>query len=115
MRIDRTLVTQILDNLLTNAIRYVPSGKGKIIITCSKHEEELLLSVTDNGIGIPKAEQAHIFERFYRAHNSINIEAHGTGLGLYLVRILAKAAGGRVWFTSAHRQGTTFYVAVPAD
>lgn len=115
VRIDSTIVMQILDNLLVNAIRYTHANKGRVQVACRRQDEELLLSVTDNGIGIPKAEQARIFDRFYRAHNAVNIEEHGTGLGLYLVQVLTKAVGGRIWFDSADGQGTTFYVALPAD
>lgn len=114
VRVDSTAVMQILDNLLVNAIRYTPAGKGSIRVACQRQGEEMRISVTDNGIGIPKAEQAYIFDRFYRAHNAANIEEHGNGLGLYLVRTLARTVGGRVWFESTHKRGSTFYVAIPA-
>jgi len=115
VRVDSTMVMQILDNLLVNAIRYTPAGEGSIQVACRREGEELLLTVADNGIGIPKADQGRIFDRFYRAHNAVNIEEHGTGLGLYLINVLVKTVGGRVWFDSAPGQGTTFYVALPAD
>lgn len=115
VRVDSTIVMQILDNLLVNAIRYTRANEGRIQVACHRQSEELVLSVTDNGIGIPKADQAHIFDRFFRAHNAMNIEEHGTGLGLYLVNVLAAANGGRVWFDSVYKQGSTFYVALPVD
>ena len=113
--VDATVFTQILDNLLTNAVRYTRRQQGKIHVACSRQENKFVLSVADNGIGIPAPAQPHIFERFYRASNAVNITEHGTGLGLYLVRLLADTLGGSVWFTSKKNRGSTFYFAFPLE
>jgi PAS domain S-box-containing protein len=110
--IDSMVFTQILDNLLSNAIRYTKAARGHIAVNFSQRENEYVLSVCDNGIGIPKAAQAHIFDRFYRAPNAVNSEEQGTGLGLYLVQLMTQAFGGRVWFESVKNTGTTFNVGI---
>lgn len=110
---DREMVEQIVANLLTNAIRYSQPQRGRVEVRCYAAKSEAIIAVKDNGIGIPKADQEHIFERFYRARNAANIEEHGTGLGLYIVKSLAKTLGGRVWFETARGKGTTFYLALP--
>lgn len=112
--LDGTLFCQILHNLLTNAIRYSKPRGGQVTVTLIRNMDGgYILSVSDNGIGIPKDAQKHIFDRFYRAHNALNIEEHGTGLGLYLVKLLTDAFGGKIWFTSATNRGTTFYLHIP--
>jgi PAS domain S-box-containing protein len=111
--LDKTIFDQIVHNLLTNAIRYTEPKRGLIEITFGRSSDGYLLSVRDNGIGIPKAAQPHIFNRFYRAENAINIQEQGTGLGLYLVKLMVDTFGGKVWFESAKGKGTTFYVQFP--
>jgi len=80
----------------------------------AEHEtHEALLSVRDQGIGIPLHEQAQVFERFARAGNAQAYGINGTGLGLYLCRELVEQHDGRIWFESAEGQGSTFFVALP--
>lgn len=110
---DREVIRQILENLLTNAIRYSHRHQGRVNVTCHQENNEVIIAVADNGIGIPKDAQQYVFDRFYRANNAMNIEEHGTGLGLHLVRVLASLMAGRVWFKSNVKTGTTFYVALP--
>ncbi len=111
--IDENVLSQITHNLLTNAIRYTPRGKGRVEVGLSGQRGGYLLSVADNGIGIPKEAQAHIFGRFYRAKNALGVDATGSGLGLYLVKVMTEAFGGKVWFKSGPGRGTTFYVLIP--
>lgn len=111
--LDDSLVEQIMENLLSNAIRYTRARSGLVKVSCHIEDGNIVIAVHDNGIGIPKADQKHVFERFYRARNAVNIEEHGTGLGLYIVRVLATALGGRVWFKSSRKNGTTFYLSLP--
>lgn len=113
--IDKTIFGEILRNLVGNAIRYAKETDGRIHIQFNRQEDEYLLTVSDNGIGIPKADQVHIFERFYRANNATAVESDGSGLGLYLVKLFTEAAGGKIWFDSTLGQGTTFYVSFPAQ
>lgn len=112
---DRTLLDQVIHNLLTNAIRYTDSAKGKIEITLLKSTRQYKITVKDNGVGIPEAMQGRIFERFFRAENAQRLVADGSGLGLYLVHMIMQLVGGKVWFESKEGAGTTFYISIPAS
>ncbi len=103
---------QVLNNLVSNALKYSPNG-GKITIRGEHDAQGVLLSVTDEGIGIPPEEQERIFERFYRVESPQTRAAAGTGLGLYLTRAIVNAHGGRIWVESRPGQGATFYVRLP--
>lgn len=112
VNVDQTLFGQVVHNLLTNALRYTPAEKGVIQVNLDLKPEGYLLRVADNGIGIPKDQQAKIFKRFYRADNAKRAVGEGTGLGLYLVKMIMDNCGGRVWFESSGR-GTTLFVLIP--
>jgi signal transduction histidine kinase len=113
-----------LSNLLSNAIKYSPEG-GEVVLHASvlhrppasspalPHEPALLISVRDQGIGIPQHELTRIFERFYRVDNSNTRRIGGTGLGLAITRALVELHGGRVWVDSTPGEGSTFYVTLP--
>jgi two-component system, OmpR family, phosphate regulon sensor histidine kinase PhoR len=103
---------EILQNLLDNAVRYTPSG-GRIHVKAMMEGPEIVLSISDNGIGIPKADQDRIFERFYRADAARSRESGGTGLGLSIVKHLVEASGGRIRVESEVGQGSTFSVYLP--
>ncbi|HTY60885.1 MAG TPA: ATP-binding protein [Acidobacteriota bacterium] len=103
---------EILQNLLDNALRYTPSG-GSIRVKAVAEGSEIVLSVADTGIGIPKADQDRIFERFYRADAARSRESGGTGLGLSIVKHLVEAYGGRIRVESEVGQGSTFFVYLP--
>ncbi len=111
--VDPRRMEQVLANLIGNAIKYSPEG-GAIEMTIRAEQEthEALLSVRDQGIGIPPHEQAQVFGRFARAGNAQAYGIRGTGLGLYLCRELVEQHGGRIWFESAEGQGSTFFVAL---
>jgi len=113
VKLDSTIFGEIVHNLISNAVRYVHNDIGKITVAFEKTDDHYLLTVSDNGIGIPKTAQPHIFERFYRASNAARIDGEGTGLGLYLVKLFADTAGGDAWFTSSEGKGTTFSVSFP--
>lgn len=112
--VDPRRMEQVLSNLIGNAIKYSPEG-GTIEVTIRADEatHEVLLSISDQGIGIPPHEQAQVFGRFARASNAQAYEIGGAGLGLYLCRELVEQHGGRIWFESAEGQGSTFFVALP--
>jgi PAS domain S-box-containing protein len=111
--VDDVVFAQIVHNLLTNAIRYTRPSKGQVDIELKSRKNGYLLSVADNGIGIPKSAQPHVFERFYRAKNALAVDVQGSGLGLYLVKVMCDAFGGKIWFETEKGKGTVFHVLIP--
>jgi two-component system phosphate regulon sensor histidine kinase PhoR len=111
---DPRRMEQVLSNLIGNAIMYSPEGGAIEVTIGAEHEShEALLSVRDQGIGIPQHDQAQVFERFARAGNAQAYGIRGTGLGLYLCRELVEQHWGRIWLESTEGQGSTFFVALP--
>lgn len=110
--LDANIARQVIMNLTTNAIRYSNTG-GIITISFEPKEKELLITVQDNGIGIPEKQKEKIFEKFFRADNAINKAPDGTGLGLALVKQLVGLWHGRIWFESEEGKHTTFSVTIP--
>lgn len=110
--LDHTLAREVFVNLIDNAIRYTPKG-GKISIDVRDGGDELVWSIKDDGIGIPKDQQEKIFEKFFRATNAIEYSSEGSGLGLYLARFIVETWGGRLTFESAEGKGATFRLTVP--
>jgi len=111
INIDVKLIYEVIKNILTNAIKYTPK-KGKINISILVDANNVILQVSDNGYGIPKKEQDKIFQKFHRASNVAN-NIEGSGLGLYLVKIIIKVSGGKIWFESKEGKGTTFWLSLP--
>jgi PAS domain S-box-containing protein len=110
--VDRQLIRQVVLNLVSNAITYTPTA-GDITVRLCQVGNTIQWSITDSGIGIPKAAQPRLFEKFYRAENGYTVETEGTGLGLYLVRLILSHFGGRVWCESEEDQGATFLFTLP--
>lgn len=113
INVDADVLKLMLENLLSNAIRYCHAGEGRVEVAFKKAKQGYVLSVSDNGIGIPAATQKKIFHRFYRADNAMSFNTDGTGIGLYLVKIISDAVGAKTWFESTKNQGTTFYIQLP--
>jgi PAS domain S-box-containing protein len=111
---DRGRLAQVLTNLLENARKYSPL-RGPIRVTLTRSGAEALVSVSDRGIGIPADQQAHLFERFFRARNAPVSGFGGLGLGLYICRYLVELHGGRIWAESQDGQGTTFRFTLPVE
>jgi len=109
---DRERLGQVLTNLLTNAIKYSP-GKSKVIISATSNTKEVVCSVRDFGIGIPKEKQPYIFDRFFRVIGEQNYAFQGIGLGLFISAEIIKRLDGRIWVTSKPNEGSTFYFSVP--
>lgn len=109
--VDNDHLREVVGNLIENAIKYTPSGE--VIVDIGGTEENITISITDTGIGIPKEDQHHLFQKFYRVDNSDTREIGGTGLGLYLCRRLAEAMDGRIWLESEYKKGSTFYLEIP--
>lgn len=110
--IDPDRIMQVLDNIINNAINYSPEGST---ITCTMEiiEDEVVLSIADEGIGIPAEDLSHIFTRFYRVDRARSRAMGGTGLGLAISREVVEQHNGRIWAESVENKGTTFYIALP--
>jgi len=111
---DKRRVLVVLDNLLSNAIKYTEE-KGKVEIFIESQENSVQVCFRDNGVGIPKNEQDKIFEKFYRADNSIKNKTDGTGLGLYIAKNIIEQSGGKLWFQSIEEVGSEFYFTLPLE
>ena len=109
---DRRRLAEVLQNLLDNAMQYTPAG-GQIIVSASADGSEVTFTVSDTGIGIPRADQSRIFERFYRVDVARSHEVGGTGLGLSISKHLVEVHGGRIWVESEVGQGSRFHFTVP--
>jgi PAS domain S-box-containing protein len=113
-RADPDKLRQVIANLVDNAIRYSPDG-GTITVGASANDDTVEVSVSDEGIGIPQADQEQIFRKFYRgADAELRVGAGGTGLGLFIARGLVRAMGGRIWVASREGEGSRFAFELPA-
>ncbi|MCH7828790.1 PAS domain-containing protein [Patescibacteria group bacterium] len=101
-----------VQNLLENALHYTLPG-GRVTVRVSHDTKEVLVSLTDTGIGIPQKQQPRVFEKFFRAANARKVDTEGSGLGLYLVHNIVEAHGGTIWFESEEGKGTTFTFSLP--
>ncbi|MFP2925865.1 ATP-binding protein [Pyxidicoccus sp. 3LG] len=109
---DRGRLAQVLTNLLENAIKYSPLG-GDVHVTLAHSGGDAVVTVRDSGIGIPKEEQPHLFERFFRARNAPVSGFGGLGLGLYICRDIVERHGGHIWVESELGRGSAFHVSLP--
>lgn len=114
VKIDVEKIRLAMQNIIDNAIRYSAEG-SEVVVACSGNEKETEFSVRDNGIGIPKDQQARIFSKFFRGANAVRIDTEGSGLGLYIAKNIVEAHGGRIWFESESEKGATFHFSLPID
>jgi PAS domain S-box-containing protein len=112
LNIDPKRIRQVIDNLIDNAIKYSPQGT-EILISAIKNGRELLISVTDQGPGIPADELTNIFDRMYRIEQRLYSGAEGMGLGLYICQRLVEIHGGRIWAESTLGKGSTIKFTLP--
>lgn len=113
---DSTYLDIIFSNLLHNAIKYSnKNGKVKLIAECIPENDKLMITISDDGIGIPESQQSQIFSRLFRADNAKNCQTDGNGLGLYIVKKLVELMNGSVWFESKENKGTTFFLELPIE
>jgi two-component system, OmpR family, sensor histidine kinase VicK len=110
--IDEDKITQVLDNIISNALKYSPEG-GKVTYSIKESRDEILVSITDEGMGIPKDNLAKIFDRFYRVDKARSREVGGTGLGLAIAKEMIYAHDGHIWAKSEEGKGTTVYFTLP--
>jgi signal transduction histidine kinase len=109
---DPQRLRQIIDNLLDNAVKYSKEGT-EITLQTEVRPEEILVSITDQGMGIPATEITKIFDRFYRIEERLQKDPGGFGLGLSLCKALVEAHGGKIWVESEAGKGSTFYFTLP--
>jgi len=112
VKADYERIREVLSNLISNAIKYSPKG-GLIRVGGRVEGDEVLVFVSDEGVGIPATEQERIFDRFARVDNSLTRQTPGAGLGLFLVKAVIEAHGGRVGVESQPGQGSTFNFTLP--
>jgi two-component system sensor histidine kinase VicK len=111
---DADKLTQVLDNIISNAMKYSPQG-GKITFKIEEKEDHIVVSVSDQGMGIPKENLQQIFERFYRVDKARTRKLGGTGLGLAIAKEMVEAHGGEIWAKSVEGKGTTVSFTLPYD
>tara|TARA_B100000315_G_C14573403_1_gene586759 strand:- start:510 stop:1784 length:1275 start_codon:yes stop_codon:yes gene_type:complete len=107
IRADRLRFAQVFANLLSNACKYSPAG-SKVTVAAHREGTAVRVDVSDTGVGISKEDQTKLFTKFFRVDNSYTREASGTGLGLYITKLVVEAHGGDIWVASEEAQGTTF-------
>jgi len=118
MQADPKLLRMVVQNILSNAVKYTPEG-GKIDLAITLADKKnILLKISDTGYGIPENQQGKIFTKLFRADNVRDKDTDGTGLGLYIVKSIVENSGGKIWFKSTggtENPGTTFFVTLPLD
>ena len=114
IEIDTDKMTQVIDNILNNAIKYSPDG-GKITVTMKTTDDQMILSISDQGLGIPKQDLPRIFDRFYRVDRARSRAQGGTGLGLSIAKEIIKQHNGFIWAKSEYGKGSTFTIVLPYD
>ncbi|MBF0786776.1 cell wall metabolism sensor histidine kinase VicK [Streptococcus sp. 19428wC2_LYSM12] len=112
IEIDTDKMTQVMDNILDNAIKYSPDG-GKITFSMKTTDSQLIVSISDEGLGIPKADLPRIFDRFYRVDKARSRAQGGTGLGLAIAKEIVKQHKGFIWAKSEYGHGSTFTIVLP--
>ncbi|MCS0789030.1 cell wall metabolism sensor histidine kinase WalK [Cytobacillus firmus] len=112
VEIDEDKLTQVLDNIISNALKYSPEG-GKVTFSIEEKDEFIIVSVSDQGVGIPKENIDQIFERFYRVDKARTRKLGGTGLGLAIAKEMVEAHGGKIWAASTEGKGTTISFSLP--
>ena len=110
--VDPKLISNVYLNFLTNSIKY-SINKGQVNVKIYIKDSDVISEVKDSGLGIPKKQQARVFEKFFRADNVTRVVTDGSGLGLYLTKLIVEASGGKIGFESEELKGSTFWFSVP--
>ena len=114
IEIDTDQMMRVIDNIMNNAIKYSPDG-GTITVRLKQNQNWVLLSISDQGLGIPRKDLGKLFDRFYRADKARSRAQGGTGLGLAIAKEIVTAHGGRIWADSREGHGSTFYISLPYE
>jgi len=109
---DQSRIGQVVGNILDNAVRFSPLGR-QVTVKLEEQNNDYLISVTDEGIGVSPEYFDHIFERFYRVRNTASRQYSGIGLGLFVAKAIVEAHGGHIWLSSNQGAGSTFYFTLP--
>jgi two-component system sensor histidine kinase VicK len=112
VEIDQDKFIQVIDNIMNNAIKYSPDG-GKITCKLMETHNSVVISITDEGLGIPRKDIGHVFDRFYRVDKARARSMGGTGLGLAISKEVVQLHGGKIWVTSVENKGSTFFISLP--
>ena len=114
VEIDEDKMTQVLYNIISNALKYSPEG-GQVTFAIKEKNDTIIVSVSDEGVGIPKESIGKIFDRFYRVDKARTRKLGGTGLGLAIAKEMVNAHGGRIWASSKEGKGTTISFSLPFE
>lgn len=109
---DRRRIGVVVDNLISNAIKYT-KGKGMVSLSVVSEKNKIIVCVKDNGVGIPRNQQEHVFEKFFRSENTARYQVSGTGLGLYISKNIVEQSGGEIRFHSEENKGSEFCFSLP--
>ena len=112
VELDQDKITQVLDNIINNAIKYSPDG-GRIIVRLMETHTDIIVSVSDEGLGIARKDIPHLFDRFYRVDKARSRAMGGSGLGLAIAQEVIQLHGGKIWVNSIENKGSTFFVSLP--
>ena len=112
VELDQDKITQVLDNIINNAIKYSPDG-GRIIVRLMETHTDIIVSVSDEGLGIARKDIPHLFDRFYRVDKARSRAMGGSGLGLAIAQEVVQLHGGKIWVNSIENKGSTFFVSLP--
>ena len=112
VELDQDKMTQVLDNIINNAIKYSPDG-GRIIVRLMETHTDIIVSVSDEGLGISRKDIPHLFDRFYRVDKARSRAMGGSGLGLAIAQEVIQLHGGKIWVNSIENKGSTFFVSLP--
>lgn len=111
---DKRRVKMVIENLISNAVKYSVNG-GSVEIKAEVKKDFYIVSIKDEGVGIPERQQGHVFEKFFRSDNVIRYQTDGTGLGLYIAKSIVEQSGGKIWFKSKENTGSLFCFSLPKN